>query len=332
MKLINRCYCMYKHYGLKQTIERVLFHLHLIPHRNMDNRILQEYSYYMKLPLEKYEEELKNWYGRATGRKLDLNNPQTFNEKIQWLKLYDSTPLKTKLADKYLVREWIKEKIGEEYLIPLLGVWDKFDDIDFDKLPKQFVLKTNHGSGWNIIVKDKDNLDKEDAKKKFDLWLKLNYAFISGFEMQYLNIPPKIIAEQYIADLDGDIYDYRFFCFAGKATYIWVDIGSGTQQHKRNIYNIDWELQNYHVNYPSLKENLDKPKTFDEMLTCAEKFAKEFTFIRIDFYSVNEKVYFGEMTFTPQSGTGKWESEEQNKIYGNLIKLPKRSPIPKLKG
>ena len=131
-----------------------------------------------------FPQMLKKWYKKRTGRELNLENPQTFNEKIQWLKLYDNSPLKTKLADKYLVRDWIKQEIGEEYLIPLLGVWNSFDEIDFDKLPEQFVLKANHGCAWNIIVKDKSKFDKAKAKKKFDKWMRRNYAYKAGLELQ----------------------------------------------------------------------------------------------------------------------------------------------------
>ena len=139
------------------------------------------------VPVKCYPVYLKDFYFHKTGKQLDLENPQTFNEKIQWLKLYDSTPLKTKLADKYLVRDWVKEKIGEEYLIPLLGVWENFDDIDFDKLPDKFVLKANHGSAWNIIVTDKNSFDKKSAKKKFDKWLRTDYS-LKSFETHYRNI------------------------------------------------------------------------------------------------------------------------------------------------
>ena len=223
------------------------------------------------------------------------------------------------------------KKIGKKYLIPLLGVWDHFEEINFDALPEQFVLKTNHGSGWNLVVRDKKSIDLKVTKEKFDGWLKRNYAFTYGLELQYMNIPPKIIAEEYIADLDGDILDYRFFCFNGKPVYVWVDIGSGTSHHKRNIYDINWNLQSYKVNYPLIEPEPEKPKTFDEMVACAKKLSKGFAFVRVDFYSVKDHVYFGEMTFTPQSGTGKWEDPKQNRIYGDLIKLPAKSPIPERK-
>lgn len=346
-----RCY---QEHGFNYTIDRILIHLRLRQERSFDtsstnssNNIInkdqmqkgkpiekvtikRDYDYYRKLSPDKYEEELKIWYERVMRKPLNLEEPETFNEKIQWLKLYDSTPIKTRLADKYLVREWIKKKIGEQYLVPLLGVWNCFDDIDFDTLPQQFVLKANHASGWNIIVRDKSSLNLNDAKEKFDTWMNKNFAFVWGLELHYMNIPPKIIAEQYIADLDGDIYDYRFFCFNGVPQYVWVDVGSGTRHHKRNIYDLNWTIQNYKVNYPNIVPSPQKPDTFEEMVQCAKVLCEGFAFVRVDFYSVKNHVYFGEMTFTPQSGTGKWDDEEQNKHYGELIKLPEKSPIPQL--
>ncbi len=332
MRLIKGCLKCYREHGLKYTLRRILYHLGLMnDNKNSTHKLVtkKDYDFYFKLSSKEYKKELKLWYKSITGKELDLENPKTFNEKIQWMKLYDSTPLKTQLADKYLVRNWVKDKIGEQYLIPLLGVYDRFDEIDFDKLPNQFALKTNHGSGWNIIVHNVSNLKKDDAKKKFDAWLNRNYAFNYGIELHYMNIPPKIICEEYMADLQGDIYDYRFFCFNGEPKYVWVDIGSGTNHHKRNVYDINWVLQHYKVNYPNIVPEPKKPNNFEEMLECVKKLCAEFAFVRVDFYSLKGKAYFGEMTFTPQSGTGKWEDEEQNRIYGDLIKLPIKSPLPK---
>lgn len=347
---IRGCIRCYKENGLYYTWNRILIHLHLkcdVQHisKKMPVQVVtqplqkvpasppikKDYEFFKNLSPSQYAEELKLWYERVTTEPLDLEHPKTFNEKIQWLKLYDTTPLKTLLADKYLVREWVKEKIGEKYLVPLLGVWEHFDEINFDCLPDQFVLKTNHGSGWNLIVRCKSDMDLKSSAEKFDQWLKRNYAFVYGLELQYMNVPPKILAETYIADLDGEILDYRFFCFNGKPVYVWVDIGSGTTHHKRNIYDINWNLQSYKVNYPLIEPAPEKPTTFDEMVECASKLSKDFAFVRIDFYSVNGRVYFGEMTFTPQSGTGKWEDPEQNSIYGDLIKLPPKSPLPERK-
>lgn len=283
------------------------------------------YLYYKSLNVEDYKAALQDWYYQQTGKHIDVENPISFNEKIQWLKLYDSTPPKTQLADKYLVRQWIEETIGKEYLIPLVGVWNSADDINFNELPQQFVLKANHGSGWNIIVKNKDNLDIKKCKEKLNWWLRHNYAFNFGLELHYMNIKPRIIAEKYMSDLEnGDILDYRFFCFNGIPRYIWVDSGSGTDHHKRNIYDFDWKMQDYKVNYPNIIPEPEKPATLEKMRELATKLCKDFAFVRVDFYSIKENIYFGEMTFTPQSGVGKWEREEIDVEYGKLIQLPNK--------
>lgn len=284
---------------------------------------------YFKLSDRKKKEKLGKWYFRNCGKKLNLDNPITFNEKIQWLKLYDSTQLKTVLADKYLVRSVVGERIGKEHLIPLLGVWDSFEDIDFEQLPNQFVLKTNHGSGWNSIIKDKAFMNYKEEKEKFSIWMQANFVTEYGYELHYMNISPKIIAEKYMADLDGIITDYRFFCFNGLPKFVWVDIGSGTKEHRRTIFDIDWNQQDYLVNYPSLNPCPDKPNTFSQMKEFAAILSKKFAFVRIDFYSIKDHVYFGEITFTPQSGVGKWNDEKQNILYGNMIELPEKMAIPK---
>ena len=286
-------------------------------------------NYYKTLNPLYYKAEIITWYQHRTKKFLNLDSPRSFNEKIQWLKLYDSTPLKTKLADKYLVRDWVKEKIGEEYLIPLLGVYDSYDQIDFDILPEQFVMKANHGSGWNIIVQSKKLMDRDKSKECFNLWMKRNFAFANGLELHYMNIEPKIIIENYMADFAGDIYDYRFFCFNGEPKYVWVDIGSGTSEHRRNIYDLNWKRQNYLVSYPSIEPEPDMPSTFEKMKSLAQTLCNGFAFVRVDFYSVNESIYFGEMTFTPQSGAGQWEKEDINILYGDLIQLPEPQPFIK---
>ena len=290
--------------------------------------VKRDYAYYSSLPPEKYPEELKLWYKRVMKEDLDLDNPKTYNEKTQWMKLYDLTPLKTRLADKYLVRDWVKKKIGEEYLIPLLGVWDSFDEIDFDKLPDQFVLKANHGSGWNIIVKDKATFDKEDARKKFDVWMHTNFAFRAGLELHYMNIPPKIIAEKYIENAEG-LKDFRFYCFNGKPLQVWVDIFSGTPEHLRSIFDMNWNLLNMKCTWPEGGDLLrEKPKNFELMKKFAELLSKDFAFVRVDFFEVEGKLYMGEMTFTPMSGTGRFEPKSWDTILGDMLTLPPKSPIP----
>ena len=279
--------------------------------RTMKERIIFATNKHIEYKICKYMPEilypfyLKNWYHRKTGETLNLENPQTFNEKIQWLKLYDSTPIKTRLADKYLVRNWIKEKIGEEYLIPLLGVWKKADDINFDTLPNQFVLKCNHGCGYNIIVQDKTKLDINDAKIKLTNWLSENFAFKYGLQLHYKNIKPLIIAEEYIEQIDEQICDYKFLCFNGQVKYCWIDKDRYTN-HKRNIYNMNWEKLDVkmHTKYDTIYE-CKKPVNFDKMVKFAEILSKDFRFVRVDFYESNNKLYFSEMTFTSSSGTEK---------------------------
>ncbi len=287
-----------------------------------------QYAYMCSLPSVKYAEELCKWYFQKTGNALNLTAPKSFNEKIQWMKLYDSTPLKTCLADKYLVREWIIEKVGEEYLIPLLGVWESFDDIDFEQLPDRFVLKANHGSGWNVVVTDKAAFDRVEAKEKFDKWLQKNFAFVFGFELHYLNIPPKIIAEKYIENTEG-LKDYRFFCFNGVPVQVWVDIYSGTPNHLRSIYDMDWNKLPMNCTWPEGGELLsEKPESFEKMKELAVLFSKDFAFVRVDFFDVEGKLYIGEMTFTPMSGTGVFDPPEWDMILGNMLQLPPQSPIP----
>ena len=285
------------------------------------------YVYLSCIPTERYPEELCKWYFQKTGNILNLVRPKTFNEKIQWLKIYDATPLKTRLADKYLVREWIKEKIGEEYLVPLLGVWDSFDEIDFNSLPDRFALKTNHGSGWNVIVKDKSKFDIEDARAKFDNWLNTNFAFYD-LELQYMNIPPKIIAEQYIENADG-LIDYRFYCFDGKPTQVWVDIYSGTPNHLRRIYDMEWNYIPMRCKWPDGGSLLSKkPVNFEKMKQFAAVLSQGFAFVRVDFFEVEDKLYMGEMTFTPMSGRGTFDPVSWDMKLGKELHLPPKQPIP----
>jgi hypothetical protein len=282
------------------------------------------YKYLCSLSEKIYPLELSKIYKKHTGQDLDWQNIRTYNEKMQWAKLYETNPLKTTLTDKYLVRNWIKNTIGEEYLIPLLGVWNLFDEIDFDKLPEKFVLKTNHGSGTNLIITDKNNLDINEAKKKFDKWMKKKFAFLNGFEMHYKNIEPKIIAEQYIETFDGDLKDYKFLCFGGEVYYCWVDSGRHLD-HRRNVYNLNWDLQEWQLYYKNTDSAVAKPENFDLMIHLAKKLCQGFSHVRVDFYNVNGKVYFGEMTFTSESGFVSIQPSKYDLMLGGLWKLPIKS-------
>ena len=257
---------------------------------------------YSKADPKEYPFLLKEWYKKKTKKELNLENPTTFNEKIQWLKLYDSTQEKTILADKYLVREYIKKEIGEEYLVPLLGVWDKFDDIDFDKLPNQFVLKCNHGSGMNLIVKDKSELNIAKEKKKFDYWMRENFGFVKGLQLHYNKIPHKIIAEEYISNnIDKTPHDYKIFCFNGKPKIIQF-LSNREQELECTFFDAEWKELNIPYRYKKHKKIVNKPENFEQMVEIAKKLSKPFSFVRIDFYSVNKRVYFSEYTFTPANG------------------------------
>ena len=314
VKAVQKGLSYYKRRGLRAAIRRIF---------------INDYVVFSKLRPEQYEKALKQWYKRTTGEPLDLDNPKTFNEKIQWLKLYDSTPLKTRLADKYLVRDWVREKIGEEYLIPLLGVWDSFDEIDFDKLPDRFVLKANHGSAWNIIVKDKSALDIEDARSKFNAWLQTNYAFVNGgLELHYMNIRPKIIAEAFIENNEDDLYDYKVYCFNGKAESV-IYMRGRRREMKGAFYDLEWNR----LPFITINRRDDlmapKPVCLDLLVQLSEKLAAGFSFARVDFYILNDgSLKFGEITFTPSNGQAKWDPPEQDRIYGDLIRLPPKSPIP----
>lgn len=268
---------------------------------------------------------LKAWYYTQTKQQLNLQNPNTYNEKIQWLKIYNALPIKTQLADKYLVRNWIKEKIGEEYLIPLLGVYDKFDDIDFNTLPNQFVIKCNHGCGYNIIVKNKNDINLSEIKNKINKWMKTNFAFSCGFEMHYRDIKPKIIIEKYIENKNsnGDLYDYKFWCFNGKVKYIQFLSERYIDGLKMAFYDKDWNKQNFVYNYPLDIKNIEKPSNLEKMIELAEILSDQFNHVRVDFYRTDDgTIYFGEMTFTSSTGICKWNDENINKKFGDWIKLP----------
>ena len=279
------------------------------------------YKFYKGLSTENYQNELCEWYKNKTGKVLDIDNPKTLNEKIQWLKLYDSTEIKGRFSDKYEVREFVKEKIGEEYLIPLLGVWESFEEISFEKLPHKFVLKATHGSGWNVVVKDKNKIDIEKIRDKFHRWLGKNYAFMHGLELHYKNIQPRIIAEQYMESDDNNLMDYKILCFNGEPKYIWVDTDRYID-HKRDIFDLNWRHENFIIGFPNSNKIIERPENLEEMISLARKLSSGFSFVRLDMYNINEKIYFGEMTFTSGSGIEKIQPEEYDIFLGQLIYLP----------
>lgn len=280
-----------------------------------------KYLYLKNISPNKYESFLKKEYRKRTGEELNISNPQKYTEKMQYAKLYCNTALKTNLTDKYLVRGWVSKKIGHEYLIPLLGVWDNYSEIDFDNLPNQFVLKTNHSSGWNLIVKNKKIINHSRERKKFNRWIGTNFAFYGDLQLHYKNIVPKIIAEEYIEDTNGELNDFRFICFNGKAKFCWIDI-KGSNYHYSNIYDTKWQLQPWELGgLSNTPYEVNKPNNFQEMVSIANKLASEFDHVRVDLYNVDGKIYFGEMTFTSTGGYRLITPEHYNYAIGNLWNL-----------
>ena len=279
------------------------------------------YKYIQGLHRDDYKRALTEWLYESTGEAGDLDNPRTFNEKIQWMKLHSENELYTVLADKYLVREWVAEKIGEEYLIPLIGAWDDFDDIDFDKLPEKFVLKANHGCKYNYIVYDKSKFNQADARNKFSRWMKENFAW-NSLELHYKNIPRKIIAEEYLENSDKNLNDYKIFCFNGKPKYIMY-VTDRMESIKSAFYDLDWNLMPFVFNFPRYTGEVERPPQLEEMIRLAEILAEGFPHVRVDFYALNDgSIKFGEMTFTTSSGFCRWEPAEYNRILGDMIELP----------
>lgn len=270
-------------------------------------------------------EYLQRRFRAELGKSLDLDNPQTFNEKLQWLKLYNRKPEYTMMVDKYKVREYIAQELGEEYLIPLLGVWNDPDEIDFDALPDQFVLKCNHNSGLGMcICKDKSKLDIPKVKAELRKGLKQDY-YLTGREWPYKDVPRKIICEKYMTNGTGEeLNDYKLMCFNGKVKTTFV-CSNRFSKNGLNItfYDTNWTRMPFErVTHLPSSEEIEKPKTYEQMVSIAEKLAQEIPFLRVDFYENQGKLYFGEMTFFPASGFEEFSPSEWDKTLGEWIKLP----------
>lgn len=257
------------------------------------------------------------------GYRLNWRHPSTFNEIIQWKKLYDHNPLFTEYADKYLVRQHIKEIIGEEYLIPLIKVYRNADEIDFSELPNSFVLKCNHGAGYNVICTNKETLNLKETVTKLNNWIATPFYKYKR-EYHYKNIQPLILCEEYMRDYDSDeLKDYKFFCINGKVEFIQVDYDR-SRNHTRNIYNRNWELLDVRISFPNnLCVPQDMPSSIPKMIQIAEKLADNFDMVRVDLYLINKKIYFGEMTFTPGAGFSRYEPKCFEKKLGSLLTINK---------
>jgi hypothetical protein len=273
------------------------------------------------LPKEFY---LKIYYEYYTGKKLDLKDPKDFNEKIQWLKAFYHPPILNTLVDKIAVHEYVREKIGAEYLNPIIGVYDSYEAIDFESLPEQFVIKGSHGSNYNYIVKNKGEMDHRKAKRLIKKWLGRNYYYSGGLEWAYKNVPPRILIEGFMIDaLHKELLDYKFYCFHGQAKFVQIDLGR-PHDHTRKYFNMDWkEMSMTKGKVPRHSSAVDRPKNLSEMKELAFKLAKDFPFARVDFYSVNGNSIFGEITFYPGDGRIDFKPERYNRIIGDYMTLPK---------
>lgn len=258
------------------------------------------------------------------GKSLDLETPKTFNEKIQWIKLYDRNPLMTLYADKYEIRKVIESKIGRHILNELYGVFESVDEINFDSLPESFVLKASHGCEWNIIVRNKAALDREKAKKKMRKWLATNY-YTRKREWAYKHIKPRIVCEKYMENKDGALIDYKFFCFNGTPRFIQVDLDRYTG-HKRTFYTTQWQKLDLFMEKKGgdhYQKELRRPESLTDMIETARILSDGFTFARIDMYDIDGKAIFGEVTFYPGNGMKRFSPEGWDEKLGSYLKLPK---------
>lgn len=261
-------------------------------------------------------------YKKRIGRKLNLDNPKSFNEKLQWLKLYDRNCDYVKLVDKYLVKEYLSRKIGEKYVIPTIGVWDCVDQIDFDALPNQFVLKCTHDSGGVIVCKDKRTFDVDKAKKTLKKSLRRDY-FYHGREWPYKKVKRRVIAEQYMVDDSGyELKDYKLMCFNGQVKCSFTCSNRTCKGGLYvNFYDKNWIPMPFERHYPKNPKEIDKPISYDKMVELAEVLSKGIPFVRIDFYEIEGNPYVGELTFYPGSGFEEFIPEEWDDILGDWIDL-----------
>lgn len=268
---------------------------------------------------------LKLCYRAVFHKKLDLKNPKTYNEKLQWMKLHDRNPLYRTLVDKYAVREYVAKNVGEEYLIPMVGgPWKDPDEIDFDALPEQFVLKCNHGSTTNIICKDKSKLDIPATKAKLKKWLGMSWYWF-GREWPYKDLKPCVYAESYMEDAEvGELRDYKFFCFGGKPRYMLLstDRADATKPTRGDFFDMDFGHMPFHKKHPNAPVMPEKPRNFEKMRDLAARMSADLPAVRIDLYDVNGRIYFGEYTFFSASGFGPFQPDEWDEKLGSLIPLP----------
>ena len=294
--------------------------LHLIKTPGKMVMPLAEKGVFNWMPDEQY---LKLVYRGVFGKKLDLDDPKTFNEKLQWLKLHDRNPAYHQMVDKYDAKEYVAEMIGEEYLIPTLGVWDSAEEIPFEKLPDQFVLKCTHDSGSIVICQDRAHFDETEARNKLKKAMQKS-IFWFGREWPYKGLKARIIAEPYLEDHSvGELRDYKFFCFNGKVKCFKVDFDRFIN-HGANYYDAEGNYLEIGevVCPPNPGKRILLPKNLNKMTELAEKLSEGYPFLRVDFYDVDGKIYFGELTLFPASGLSKFTYTGNDELLGTWLKLP----------
>lgn len=296
------------------TIKHKSLYSQIYEKRFRDDLSLNDKKYFLQAQFE-----------HNVGYPLNIDNPKTFNEKLQWLKLFYQNPLMTVCADKIAVRNYIKEQLGDEYLVPVLGIYNHPDEIDFSSLPDRFVLKVNWGSGQNIIVKDKSSLDIEKTKKQLAEWLKpTSNHYYHSFEWCYKDIKPGILCEKYIENADG-LNDYKFLCYNGivKNMFIVQDRDKGKENMSVTFFDRNFQKLPVQRLYKSSDKEIVRPEKWDKMIEISEKLAKNFPFIRVDFYEIENTLKIGELTFFPGNGMEKFTPQEWDLKFGEMLKLPK---------
>lgn len=287
--------------------------------------VLEKLYHVILRTLVQDDETYVKWdYFWGFGKFPNLKNPQTYNEKLCWLKLHAKRPEYAMMVDKYDAKEYVKGIIGEKYIIPSYGVWDRFDDIDFDALPNEFVLKTTHDSGWIIICKDKTRFDKNNAKKKIAESYKKNLFQIHR-EYPYKNLKPRIIIEKLMVE-NGEtgLKDYKFFCFDGKVKMLFVATDRPVDT-RFDFFDRDFNHLPFRQGHPLASKPIDKPDGFEDMIFIAEKLSQGIPHVRVDLYNLNGKIYFGELTFFHFGGTVKFKPREWDKIIGEWLSLPEET-------
>jgi hypothetical protein len=265
------------------------------------------------------KQNVSQYYELRFNKKMNWRHPTGFNEKMQIFKISKEAEALWPYADKYEVRKYIEEKIGSTYLTKLYGVYNDAEEIKIDELPNSFVLKATHGSGWNVLCPDKKKFNWNDQKPKFIAWMRLNYYVSFGREKQYNLIKPRIVCEEFLEAENGDLRDYRFFCFRGQPRFIQHDINTLTD-HRRNFYDCNWnQYPKLHTSKPNTDKPIEKPAELEQMIEIAKKLAAPFKHVRVDLYNVKGKIYFGELTFTSGSGAARFDPWEYDRIFGEMF-------------